>query len=84
MIAVVQDDPATEAMAQQLPQALDASEIAFVDGAGRFHFNADVLSAPLHDDVNLVTVLVAQMMECNAFWVGGGLLRYFTEDKGLQ
>jgi predicted PhzF superfamily epimerase YddE/YHI9 len=40
VVAVVQDDPATEAMAQQLAQALDTSEIAFVDGAGRFHFDA--------------------------------------------
>jgi len=37
VIAVVQDESATEAMAQQLAQALDTSEIAFVDGAGRFH-----------------------------------------------
>ena len=73
-----------EARAQQLAQALDTSEIGLVDGAGRFHFDADVLSAPLHDDVNLITVLIAQVIKPDAFRVSGGLLRYFTEDKGLQ
>src|SRR5438309_2567479 len=73
-----------EARAQQLAQALDTSEIGLVDGAGRFHFDAYVLSAPLHDDVNLVTVLIAQVVKRDAFRVSGGLLRYFTEDKGLQ
>src|SRR5260370_8376740 len=73
-----------EARAEQLAQALDTSEIGLVDGAGRFHFDADVLSAPLHDDVNLITVLIAQGIKRDAFRVSGGLLRYFTEDKGLQ
>ena len=73
-----------EARAQQLTQALDTSEIGLVDGAGRFHFDADVLSTPLHDDVNLITVLIAQVIKRDAFPVSGGLLRYFTEDKGLQ
>src|SRR5438067_8493523 len=65
-----------EARAQQLAQALDTSEIGLVDGAGRFHFDADVLSAPLHDDVNLITVLIAQVIKPDAFRVSGGLLRY--------
>jgi hypothetical protein len=63
-----------EATAEQLAQALDTSEIGLVDGAGRFHFDADVLSAPLHDDVNLITVLIAQVIKRDAFRVSGGLL----------
>src|SRR5205823_12421807 len=73
-----------EARAQQLAQALDTSEIGLVDGAGRFHFDADVLSAPLHDDVNLITVLIAQVIKPDAFRVSGGLLRYFTEDRSEE
>ena len=61
-----------EAWAEQLAQALDTSEIGHVEGAGCFYFDANVLSAPLHDDVNLITVLIAQVIKRDAFRVSGG------------
>ena len=73
-----------EARAQQLTQALDTSEIGLVDGAGRFHFDADVLSAPLHDDVNLIPILVPKVVKTNPFRVRTGLLFNFTEYKCFE
>jgi hypothetical protein len=58
VFAVVQQNSAVESSTQQFAEAFEATEVAVADGTRRLYLNAGVARTVLHDDVNLIPILV--------------------------
>lgn len=73
-----------EAGTQQFAESFEAAKVAFADRAGRLDFNAGVASTALHNDINFISVLVAQMVQADPSRMCTRLLFNFAKYKCFQ